>query len=577
MALSEIEKLERRYAENPQGLTFAPLAEVHRKNGDIPRALELLRLGLTLHPDYIPASIVLGRCHLDLGELPAADAAFRHVLELDGENVIALKALADIAERESRLDDAAGLLSTLLSVDRSNDEARAQLGRVEAARAQAGGAEEGTIGAAAEESAPAEAAVAEAPAATEATLETTQDAGTPELGVDESAEPSSSDAALAEPVQFESAEFEPPAFDRPTAFEGASFDSEPGAMADPLELETFEAPTDDQSEPAPEGLVMDQPMSAEEAEEPIEPLAGLVGRDEEFRVETSEDIVLESSGGGEFQVANAAEELLSRAPEPEPIPVPGPEPEPAAELGAPEPADEPVPLPEPEPVVEPETVPEPAPTLEAARQEPAAEATPPWAPEPPPVPELVITESMAELLLQQGYRAEALTIYRHLEARTPDDGHLLDKIRELETAADSPARPSPEPPPPAAEPTRAWSVQVTRGRPLGEFLRAILAARPPALSSGTGQGETAGAGAPGEGAPTRPAHDSLSLSSVFGEESAPNPPAVPAAGSPASGGVSYDEFFGGPGAPAASRPSRAPDPKSDDLDQFHAWLQNLKR
>ena len=35
MALSEIEKLERRYAENPHGLTFAPLAEIHRKNGDV--------------------------------------------------------------------------------------------------------------------------------------------------------------------------------------------------------------------------------------------------------------------------------------------------------------------------------------------------------------------------------------------------------------------------------------------------------------------------------------------------------------------------------------------------------------
>ena len=29
MALSEIEKLERRYAENPQGLTFAPSGQVH--------------------------------------------------------------------------------------------------------------------------------------------------------------------------------------------------------------------------------------------------------------------------------------------------------------------------------------------------------------------------------------------------------------------------------------------------------------------------------------------------------------------------------------------------------------------
>src|SRR5690349_8196634 len=137
MALSEIEKLERRYTENPQGLTFAPLAEVHRKNGDVVRALELLRSGLTLHPDYIPASIVLGRCHLDLGDLPSAETAFTHVLSLDGENVIALKALADIAERQYRFDESERWLQTLIAVDRSNDEAREQLSRVEASRRQA--------------------------------------------------------------------------------------------------------------------------------------------------------------------------------------------------------------------------------------------------------------------------------------------------------------------------------------------------------------------------------------------------------------------------------------------------------
>ena len=140
MALSEIEKLERRYAENPQGLTFAPLAEVHRKNGDVTRALDLLRSGLSLHPDYIPASIVLGRCHLDLGDLPAAETAFTHVLALDGENVIALKALADITERQGRFDEAERWLRTLIAVDRSNDDARDQLGRVEATRRQTAGA-----------------------------------------------------------------------------------------------------------------------------------------------------------------------------------------------------------------------------------------------------------------------------------------------------------------------------------------------------------------------------------------------------------------------------------------------------
>src|SRR5215210_6796802 len=134
MATSEIDKLERRYAENPHGLTFAPLAEVHRKSGDIPRALQLLRIGLELHPNYIPASIVLGRCHQDLGDLPAAEDAFGHVLRLDDENVIALKSLADINERQDRLEDAERWLRRLVSVDRSNEEARQQLERVEAAR-----------------------------------------------------------------------------------------------------------------------------------------------------------------------------------------------------------------------------------------------------------------------------------------------------------------------------------------------------------------------------------------------------------------------------------------------------------
>src|SRR3954470_21626895 len=134
MAATEIEKLERRYAENPQGLTFAPLAEVHRKGGDVVRALELLRAGLELHPNYIPASIVLGRCHWDLGDLPAAESAFAHVLRLDDENVIALKSLADINERLERFGEAQRWLHRLVSVDRSNEEAREQLTRLEAVK-----------------------------------------------------------------------------------------------------------------------------------------------------------------------------------------------------------------------------------------------------------------------------------------------------------------------------------------------------------------------------------------------------------------------------------------------------------
>ena len=53
-------------------------------------------------------------------------------------------------------------------------------------------------------------------------------------------------------------------------------------------------------------------------DETVEPMAGMVGQEtdeaeplaEEFRVETSEEIVLRSSGGGEFQVPDASQELV---------------------------------------------------------------------------------------------------------------------------------------------------------------------------------------------------------------------------------------------------------------------------
>ncbi|MBA2626532.1 MAG: hypothetical protein H0U85_00815, partial [Gemmatimonadales bacterium] len=137
MSTSEIGKLENRWRENRQGLTFAPLAEAYRKAKDPHRALEILGEGLALHPDYLPAGIVRGRCHLDLGDDQAAESAFARVLALDTENVIALKALADITERHARFDESESLLRQLLLIDRSNEDARGQLARLDLGRERA--------------------------------------------------------------------------------------------------------------------------------------------------------------------------------------------------------------------------------------------------------------------------------------------------------------------------------------------------------------------------------------------------------------------------------------------------------
>jgi tetratricopeptide (TPR) repeat protein len=126
----EIEKLQRRWQENPLGLTFAPLAEAYRKEGMFADALDLLDIGLSQHPNYVPAHIVRGRCFLDTSQEGDAEAAFSRVTELDPDNAIALKELADIAERAGRFQEAEARLERLLEFDRSNEDALVQLDRI---------------------------------------------------------------------------------------------------------------------------------------------------------------------------------------------------------------------------------------------------------------------------------------------------------------------------------------------------------------------------------------------------------------------------------------------------------------
>jgi hypothetical protein len=172
----------------------------------------------------------------------------------------------------------------------------------------------------------------------------------------------------------------------------------------------------------------------------------------------------------------------------------------------------------------------------------------------------VVTETMAEVLLQQGHAAEALGVYRELASRS-GDARLQQRVADLESAQ-------------AAPPVTKYSARDTGGRSVGDSLREILAARLPAQAAAPPVRQASPAGS--EGAPTRPAADSLSLSSVFGEETPAGPPAVPS-GPAERERVSFDDFYGTSSPAQAPRGPRAAEPKSDDLDEFHTWLQNLKR
>ena len=126
---SEIEKLEARFREKPEQW-FAALADAYRKSGDVDMALEVLGAWIDRRPSYTSGHIVRGRCLLDRERLPEAADAFEQVLRLDMENVIALKSLAEIAERSGDAPAARRWLKRLLDVDPMNEEARDALDRL---------------------------------------------------------------------------------------------------------------------------------------------------------------------------------------------------------------------------------------------------------------------------------------------------------------------------------------------------------------------------------------------------------------------------------------------------------------
>ena len=354
-------------------------------------------------------------------------------------------------------------------------------------------------------------------------------------------------------------------------------DSASADEAVPLALEELDLSVE--SGPPPEGIELEQPVTLEE---PVEPLAGIVGlsdsqRDgldsdpldslevsEEFRVETAEDIVLQSSGGSEFQVANASEELLtSRG---------FGLTEPAASAGVP--GHERSPLDADVPPIEAGT----APQRSRARtgSTPAAAE---YAPPPPMEPAAPWAAPVAE----PPRRVEADLAGHRVDGRAAGRSRVTRPRRSRCTAisrAGTPAsrasrrrspsssiRASKRAPEPAERRSRYRLRRPSRrGRPtpcsrrsgqsVQAFLRGVFGAR---LAAGSVSSQRRACPlrrpADPDGAPTRPAHDSLSLSSVFGEESTPTPPAVPAAGGGGQGGVSFDEFFGAPGASTDPAPA----------------------
>ena len=102
----QIEQLEAIYKSerDPQGRAFAPLADAHRRRGDLDKALAVLQEGLTAHPDFASGHMVAGWVYRAQRASDNAMRSFELVLTLDEENSLARAAIAELIDDQRAQD-----------------------------------------------------------------------------------------------------------------------------------------------------------------------------------------------------------------------------------------------------------------------------------------------------------------------------------------------------------------------------------------------------------------------------------------------------------------------------------------
>jgi tetratricopeptide (TPR) repeat protein len=550
---SRIDELRKKFDENPRRY-FAPLANEYRKIGDFEQAIFICQEFLPQQPGHMSGHIVYGQALFESGRHDEARSVFETALALDPENLIALRHLGDIARAHGDTETARAWYRRVLESDPRNDEIAGILTSLESDASQ--------------------------PPAPVTTAQT--DAGAPAAGA-----PLSIESAITAATGADDAPATPSP--NPVAGDAPAPAPSEGNFDDIARLFTSASPA------APEPSA---PLPSEPAKATDDPL-NLIHEGEDVLV-TDTTTAAEARahldalvGGGE--VPKTAEPPAPETPAPS-YSLPFLEGLTSAPAAEPAPAMESVPAP----------------------------AAPPPAPEParPVVADAstaFVTETMAELYVKQGHREQALDVYRQLVQRNPNDAALAARLRDLEAAVARPGAAKPEPVVPAPP------VVADTGPTIREFLESIAVFRPrvagdqppepkqappndtPSRQSGSvadslgslfaGAEQASSAAAsprapraddfaapasadagseppPLPGRPSKPAASELSLDHVFRH-------ATPATGN-SSHSFSFDQFFSQQAQQDVAASDAAPSSEesaglSDDIQQFNAWLEGLKK
>ena len=387
-----IDELKKKFDENPRRY-FAPLANEYRKFGDLEQAIQLCRAYLPQQPGHMSGHIVFGQALFEAGQLDEAKGVFETALGLDPENLIALRHLGDIARAGGDTPGARAWYQRVLDADPRNEEIAAQIATIDAAP----------------------------PVAPPPTASTSGEgvAGwgdiNPEGAADKGGQPGGQPAATPKPeiVDLDSLELRD-SLSMPAVKPGAKASTAPAAPSPQSAPEP--APAEPEFERDGEGaFALPSPEAA--AKRPA------------IGVERSEEIDLRSAISGE----SAHVSLQPNAPaEATPAPAASASERPGQTFGSSNAFGFEVM----------EFVPPPRDSEPPAQAPDGSRAGfgVPFTGETKPqdeTPATFVTETMAELYLQQGFTQEALNVYRQLLAQSPRDEGLRERVAALEKGSRS--------------------------------------------------------------------------------------------------------------------------------------------
>jgi tetratricopeptide (TPR) repeat protein len=122
--------LERIVSQDPTSPLYLPVAERMREQGRVEEAIRLCEERRGRPGEGVGDHVVLGRCYLAAGRLTEARAQFETAVELDRENVVALKALAGILSHEGRHGAASDFYRAVCRIDPGDLESQSALHQI---------------------------------------------------------------------------------------------------------------------------------------------------------------------------------------------------------------------------------------------------------------------------------------------------------------------------------------------------------------------------------------------------------------------------------------------------------------